>query len=369
MRRCRAAWWAALALGTGATVGPTGAQADPLPGSPCIAEPDPQRRLACYDRQHGRQAASPLPASAGAPAVVPAVVPPPAQGAAAPVASGGFRTASITPARRASRLAEAWDLDVPRSADFAPRAYRPVYLLPATWTDRVNRRPSSPAPEHTVPFDLALKSVEAKYQLSLKARFGDRILGTPISVWGAYTQSSRWQLYNGAASRPFRETNYEPEVMAVLPMQLQLLGWQWRMSAVSLAHQSNGRALPLSRSWNRVIATLAFERDDWLLELRPWVRLRENPADDDNPDIADYIGRGELRLSRSIGDQVLSAQLRHSLRGGDRSRGSLQLDWVFPLSGALHGYFQIFSGYGESLVDYNQQQSKWGLGVTIAGWR
>ena len=36
----------------------------------------------------------------------------------------------------------------------------------------------------------------------LKAKFGHSLLGTPASLWGGYTQSSRWQVYHGASSRP-----------------------------------------------------------------------------------------------------------------------------------------------------------------------
>jgi len=74
-------------------------------------------------------------------------------------------------------------------------------------------------------------------------------------------------------------------------------------------------------------------------------------------------------VARCWGEQALTLQLRHRLRGGSRSRGSGQLDWVFPMKGALHGYLQIFGGYGESLVDDNLRRTKVGLGVTIAGWR
>ena len=311
----------------------------------CVTLPRDADRLACYDQVHGR--------------VVPAATQAPAP-----------------PAKRAaprSALSTRWDLDNADGAMFSPRAYRPVYILPATWTDRVNRRPTSPTPGNSVGNDLELVVPETKYQISLKAKLGDQLLGTPVSLWGGYTQSSRWQVYNGAASRPFRETNYEPELMLVWPLQTKLLGWQIRMASVSLTHQSNGRSLPLSRSWNRVIGTVALERDGWVAELRPWLRIRETPADDDNPDIEDHIGRGELLLGRfwtsAWGDQALTLQLRHSLRGGQRSRGSAQLDWVFPLKSALHGYVQVFSGYGESLIDYNQAQTKVGIGVTIAGWR
>ncbi len=318
----------------------------------CVAMADPAARLACYDRLHGRAEPMPAPADPMAP-MAPAA-------AAAPKAPASDDD---------SRLAARWDLDGQRPPLFAPRAYKPVYLLPATWTDQVNREPGSPSPAHSVGAPLVLKSIEAKYQISLKTKFAHSVFGTPLSLWGGYTQSSRWQVYNGADSRPFRETNYEPEVMAVAPLEIGLLGGKLRMATLSLNHQSNGRALPLSRSWNRVIGGLAFERDEWTAEWRAWKRITEDVQDDDNPDISDFVGRTELRLARTWGEHALSLQLRHSLRSGERSRGSVQVDYVFPLAGALHGQLQLYSGYGESLIDYNLRQTKAGLGVTIAGWR
>ncbi|WP_298825803.1 phospholipase A [uncultured Piscinibacter sp.] len=344
-RPLRAArWLAPLALALPTVAMAQAAAAD------CVAMQDAAARLACYDRLHGRAAPE---TPAAAPAAEPAAP-------SAPPTSNDDRD---------SKLGTRWDLDGQRSVLFAPRAYKPVYLLPATWTDRVNRLPSSPAPDHSAPSELILKSVEAKYQISFKAKFAHSLFGAPVSLWGGYTQSSRWQVYNGADSRPFRETNYEPELMLVAPLEASLLGWRLRMASLSLNHQSNGRALPLSRSWNRVIAGLALERGDWVAELRPWARIREEASDDDNPDIADHVGRAEMRLARYWGDHTVSLQLRHSLRGGDRSRGSAQLDYVFPLADAMHGYFQLFGGYGESLIDYNLRQTKAGLGITIAGWR
>jgi phospholipase A1/A2 len=329
-------------------------------------------RLQCYDRLHGRTE------SAAAPVVVLPVVPLPAvplptaplPAVPLPTATKPTPTAATQPAGKGLlSLAERWDLDEPSTPMFAPRAYRPVYLLPATWTNRLNRQPASPAPDHALTQALDVRDIEAKYQISLKAPFFRDLGGSSISLWGGYTQSSRWQVYNGPASRPFRETNYEPELILVWPQNLDLLGWKLRMASLALNHQSNGRSLPLSRSWNRVVGTLALERRDWVAEIRPWVRVSEPRATDDNPDIGDYLGRGELRVSRYWGDHAFTAQLRHSLRGGKRSNGSAQMDWVFPVSGALHGYLQVFTGHGESLVDYNVRQTKLGLGVTIAGWQ
>ncbi len=352
---------AALLAATAATCAFAQA-AEPNPTA-CIDVDDDRLRLACYDRAHGRALReSPPPPVTAAPAASPAL-------AASAAGPGPSRFAGTQRLPSALRLDELWDLDGNRRPLFEPRPYKLVYLLPATWTDRVNRRPASPSPEHSVSDDLALKSVEAKYQLSLKARLSGELPGTSASFWGGYTQSSRWQVYNLPESRPFRETNYEPELMLVWPLHGQVAGWQLQMASVSLNHQSNGRSLPLSRSWNRLIGTVAAERGEWSIELRPWLRIYERRKDDDNPDIEDHIGRGELRIARHWNDHALALQLRHSLRFGERSYGSAQLDWVFPIDGALHGVLQVFDGHGESMIDYNRRQTKIGLGITIAGWR
>lgn len=315
----------------------------------CVRIDDDAARLACYDRAHNRD---PVPAGITKPDSTP-VAPTPPPSPAAP-----------------SLFDDRWDLDGRRKGElFFPRAHKPVYLLPFTWTDRVNDLPHSPSSPNTVTDPLALRPIEVKYQLSLKAKLWEDLLGTPLRVWGGYTQSSRWQVYNPETSRPFRETNYEPEIIFAWPLDRTLLGWRLRQLSLALNHQSNGRELPLSRSWNRVIGEAAFERGDWTVQVRPWVRLNESAQDDDNPDISDYIGRGELLFTGKVGRNVLALTLRHSLRAGDRSRGAAQFEWSFPIDGALHAYAQWFSGYGESLIDYNHQQNKLGFGVSIVDWR
>ena len=53
----------------------------------------------------------------------------------------------------------------------------------------------------------------------------------------------------------------------------------------------------------------------------------------------------------------------------ERAPGSLQIDWAFPIIGNLHGYLQLFSGYGESMIDDNFRQNKIGLGILVIEWR
>ena len=243
----------------------------------CARIDDDAARLVCYDRAHKRD---PVPAGVNKPDTgVAASTPPPSTGAP-------------------SLFDDRWDLDGRRKGElFFPRAYKPVYVLPFTWTDSVNERPGSPSAANTVTGPLVLRPIEVKYQLSLKAKLWEDLFGTPLRIWGGYTQSSRWQVYNGKESRPFRETNYEPEIIFAWPLDYSLWGWRLRQLSVAANHQSNGRELPLSRSWNRVIGEAAFERGNWTLQVRPWRRLHERSTDDDNPDISDHVGRAEVLMT------------------------------------------------------------------------
>ncbi|KXO74178.1 phospholipase [Acinetobacter venetianus] len=248
------------------------------------------------------------------------------------------------------------------------RAYQPVYLLPAFWTSDKNEFPSSPNPNNTVTDKQNLTSTEAKFQISLKTKAWENIFGNNGDLWLGYTQSSRWQVFNSEESRPFRETNYEPEASLMFRTNYEILGLNARLLGVTLNHQSNGRSDPLSRSWNRVIFNLGFEKDNFALMLRPWYRVEENAKDDNNPDIKDYIGRGDLTAFYRKGDNDFSLMLRHSLKGGDRSHGAIQFDWAFPIKGKLRGHLQLFDGYGESLIDYNHRATYVGLGVSLMNW-
>lgn len=275
--------------------------------------------------------------------------------------------ASIANAGKGGLLDSRWELarDSKLGA-FNLRAYKPVYLLPAVWNSDPNEFPATSNPD--IPAQgLPLSDVEAKFQISFKTKAVENLFGDNGDIWMAYTQSSHWQVYNGDQSRPFRESNYEPEVMLVFRNNYSIGGWRGRMLGVGVNHQSNGRADPLSRSWNRVVMNVGLDRENWALMLRPWWRLSDG-RDDDNPDIENYIGRGDATLVYSHGGHEYALMARHSLRGGDESRGAVQFDWGFPLTRTLRGHLQIFDGYGESLIDYNHRSTQIGLGVSLLEW-
>ncbi len=346
----------------------------------CAAITTDAARLACYDRQFGRTPQATAEADAAAEAAAQARR---EERQTARVSQGEeklrervsdlFRPAApdsaLANAGRGSLLDSRWELaEDSKLGPFQLRAYKPVYLLPAFWTSDRNTTPHSPNPANTVTTPQVLDSAELKFQISFKTKIAENLFGDNGDIWAGYTQSSRWQAYNGEDSRPFRETNYEPEVMMVFRNRYSIGGWRGRMTGIALNHQSNGRADPLSRSWNRVMLNIGLDRENWALVLRPWYRIPETRSDDNNPDIEDYMGRGDATLTWNRNGHEVSLMARHSLRTGSRSHGALQLDYGFPISNLLRGHVQVFDGYGESLIDYNHKATYVGVGVSLLEW-
>lgn len=267
-----------------------------------------------------------------------------------------------------SLLNERWELEKDK-IEYAFRAYKPVYFLPVFYSSNPNELPQTSNPRTTLTESLNLNHTESKLQLSFKTKLLNNLIGDNGDVWFGYTQSSRWQIYNGDESRPFRETNHEPEFMFVWRTHYDAMGFDGRLLSLSLNHQSNGQNEPLSRSWNRLILTLGFDRPNWAVLFRPWWRIPEaSDEDDENPDIEDFVGRGELLIvhNRQNSHQI-STQLRHSFKTSD-ANGSIKIEWSYPCFDRLRCHAQIFHGYGESLIDYNHKATYFGLGVALVEW-
>ncbi|HOY28902.1 MAG TPA: phospholipase A [Flavobacteriales bacterium] len=265
-------------------------------------------------------------------------------------------------------LTSRWELsDTTQKANFLIRPHKPVYFLPFYWSSDPNEQPTTDNPETSLPVPIPLQPLEFKFQFSFKFKVWRGIFGHNGDLWLGYTQSSRWQMYNAGLSRLFRETNYEPEAILNFRTNVKLLGFRLTMLGGGVNHQSNGRSFYLTRSWNRVIGQVGFERENWAILLRPWMRVKEDIAVDENPRIDEYIGRGDLLVVRSHKGHQISALARHSL-DFKRGHASIQLDWAIPVTGYFKAHVQFFMGNGESMIDYNHRQTMVGLGFSLMEW-
>lgn len=354
---------------------------------------DNTARLACFDQWSQQQAspataaapaasgtaasASAWAASGGAANAPTGLVPPPAP---EPTTLQIVEVPRTTGCRDAqfSALSRFWELeDGTDCGTFSFRGYRPLNVS-VTVSDTVNRQPGSIAPDHSAADAIDYRTTENRIQLSVRTKVAQGLLtnsdsGRKDSLWVGYTQQSYWQLFSPDISRPFRATDHEPEVMYVYPTDLRLpLGWRLRYSGIGLAHQSNGQSLPLSRSWNRTYLMAGMELDRrWTVQARVWQRINEGSRKDDNPDITDYIGRGELQTTwNATPEDTLSLTLRHSLKS--HTRGSARLEWLQTLGKGFGGgksnlrlHTQLFTGYGDSLIDYNRKRTVLSVGLSL----
>ncbi len=265
--------------------------------------------------------------------------------------------------REESYLSRLWELDKgSRNRAFGITPYRTNYLLPFTYNARPNDAPFRDTdPRYEV------QNAEVKFQISFKIKLWQDVLGRDVDLWAGYTQLSFWQFYDFAGSAPFRETDFEPELLLQFRTDFGLAGFRARYFHVGMNHQSNGRARPQSRSWNRVVGNVGLERGDLVLILGAWYRIPERKTEDDNPGIEDFLGYGQANLLYFRGGHRFGLMVRNNLRARG-NRGALQLEWSFPLIRWVSGYVQYFNGYGESLLDYNASSNRIGVGFSLREW-
>lgn len=289
---------------------------------------------------------------------------------AKPAAPISEKTAKPSPEK--SMLLSTWDPD----QSGAISMYRQNYFLPIANSSNPNNAPTSPNPNNRVPYSYPLDNTEAKFQFSFKSRVWAQE-SSDWAMWFGYTQQSFWQFWDASHSRPFRESNYQPElILSKRFLDPATSAFAPKLLNIAIDHQSNGQSDPRSRSWNRLYVQTGFENDDFqggtlVLLPRLWTRIQvSNPSQNDNPDITHYLGYGDVQLLY-FNHYELSATAR--IR-------SLQLDYSYPLEEILR-YFspdwrsdfdlhlQYFTGYGESLIDYNHRQNVWGVGVSLPVWK
>ena len=241
---------------------------------------------------------------------------------------------------------------------FSITPHRPNYVLPISYNT---------SPDYSIygAEGDQFSDNEVKLQLSVKTPLLLK-LWRESTLWFAYTQVSYWQLYaDSEASSPFRETNHEPEFIWNLPVNFRFLGADAKAITLSLNHQSNGRSDPFSRSWNRAIGGLVFERSRWVFSFESWVRI-DGESDDDNPNIEDYMGRVQLAAAYTRRGETIAFGLKNNLDADNRS--GFEVNWSMPLQNQLKLFVQFYSGYGENLIDMEDYTNRLGIGIALTDW-
>lgn len=224
--------------------------------------------------------------------------------------------------------------------------HKPSYILPVTWISKKRNG----------------ENFEFKYQFSLKQQIFK-------SDWYfAYSQKALWQIYDGANSRPFREVNHNPELFwRRRPKENHWGNFGFDLGA---EHESNGRSGLESRSWDRLFARFWRTEGRFRGDFKVWYRIPEDrktdpsdPRGDDNPDIEDFLGYGDISMRYQWpNSSLLRWMIRYNPATG---HGASEMEVSFLLENRFFLMLQWFSGYGDSLIDYDQRLDRIGIGIAF----
>ncbi len=254
---------------------------------------------------------------------------------------------------------------------FGLKPHKPNYILPLSVGngEYIEYTPSD-----------TYENIEAELQISLKWNLGNNLFGLKESYNLAYTHTAFWQIYS--SSSPFRETNYNPEFFVTFPIEDDSI-FNLKSLTFGLAHISNGQGniedteIPVSlsskselqpylknrsRSINYMYLDADTQYDNLLLSLRVWVPYFGADLSD-NPDIIDYTGLGKLCLKYFYGKNLITVDSRLNMK---TLKGSLTAAYSYPVYDGMFLYTKFFTGYGESLIDYNNYITKFSIGFSFS---
>ena len=99
--------------------------------------------------------------------------------------------------------------------------------------------------------------------------------------------------------------------------------------------------------------------------MKSWIRV-DKSSTDNNPDIEDLMGRIQVGAAYKGDVHTIAIGLKNNLSSDNRS--GVELNWTFPLTQKLKGIVQVYSGYGENLIDMESYSNRVSLGVALTDW-
>ncbi len=230
---------------------------------------------------------------------------------------------------------------------------------------------------------------QAKFRVSVRYKVADGTseVDSESGIYFGYRQLSFWHLWDAERSRPFYDNSYRPGGFLRLSRFDALEADQRRQSLVpslevGFFHESNGRGSPTNRSLNQI------EINGWLgmpgasrYAARASVYALTSRAIE-NADINDQIGRAEVGVFAAPGQaedgEYGAATLFVTSRvWGETFFRNLEANLILTptrqegdISAVgrrvnLSLIFQLFHGYGENLLDYDQVHTSFRFGFAF----
>jgi phospholipase A1/A2 len=247
-----------------------------------------------------------------------------------------------------------------RNKRFAILPHAPMFVMPMVynWTPHEDIYEGIKEVEGSERRGDLYQNRELEFQFSFAIPLVKDIGKKNWDFLASYTHHAYWQVYNSEWSRPFRETNYTPELFNryVYSSPKSILGMKLHFLDAGFSHQSNGQIQILSRGWNRLFIRGLIEAWGARAQVSGWYPMPE----DDNADIYKYMGYGQIELIRPIKKHTLHFKMPILA-----TRPSYDLKYSYPISHSFRFLVSYQSGYGHSLIEYNRSTQRLGVGFLL----
>lgn len=201
---------------------------------------------------------------------------------------------------------------------------------------------------------------DTKIQIGFKQRITNNRLPWDTHLFFTYKQKAFWDTYK--ESLPFRETNYNPGLAIAKPFFRN--GKLGEIVMLQYEHESNGRDLEHSRSWNYLsLYYMRYLTNNLTASIKIWIPIGSLI---ENPEIINYRGNQQLEFAFKINENIIiDSEIRKTLKPD--WKGSLLVGLNFRMSKKSNQfiYLQYYLGYSESLMDYNKDVQKLRIGIAF----
>lgn len=203
-------------------------------------------------------------------------------------------------------------------------------------------------------------TADVKFEIGFKQRLTNLVLPFKTYAYLTYRQKSFWDVYQESA--PFTESNYNPGIGLAKPFFKDNV--LKKGVFLQFEHQSNGREEEFSRSWNFIsLSFLYMHQENWQFGLKCWVPF--GPLRD-NPDLTDYIGFHESTIAYMPNPRLMiEANLRKAFNWDWKGSAQIGISYKLDRDANQYLYLQYYLGYGESLIEYDQNVSMIRVGIVF----
>ncbi len=202
---------------------------------------------------------------------------------------------------------------------------------------------------------------DVKFQLSISQKLTRSRLPFDTYLFLQYTQKAFWNVFEN--SLPIRDLNFNPGLGLghLIVYKNRYIGKGYLM----IEHESNGKDSIFSRSWNKVTlgATIMLNHN-FNVQGKVWYPIIDGR---NNQDILKYNGIFQIAGNYRINNERFQIGLILTKRKTWKMNFNTQLEisYKFNKNENQYIFLQYYNGYGESLLEYKQHQSRIRIGFVI----